>query len=66
MDDVKMAIMIETESDEEKWRIGTLIHEQLRGNQDYIDSNILLNMDDPDTVRLYIFKECKNVPRITI
>ena len=66
-EDVIRAIEIETGTKEECMEIGSRIHEQLRGNPDYIDSNILLNCTDSDNVvRLYIFKECKNIPKITI
>lgn len=58
-------VVIETADNEEKMRIGTSIHEQLRGNQDYIDSNIVLNVDDDCTIRLWILKACKEVPKIT-
>lgn len=58
---------IETQTKDECMRIGNLIGEQLRGNQDYIDNNIVLNYTDSDNVvRLYIFEECKNIPTITI
>ena len=63
---VKMYIQIEVQSEDEKKEIGNKIHKQLMGNQDYIDSNILLNIDEPYTIRLWIFKECKSVPSITI
>lgn len=66
MDDLKMHMTIKTTSEEEKMRIGSSIHEQLVGNQDYRDSNILLNIDDENEVNLYVFKECENVPNITI
>lgn len=66
-EDVKLYIRIETISKDECMRIGTLIHDQLRGNKDYVDSNIVLNCTDSDNVvRLYIFKECENVPSFTI
>lgn len=64
--DVKKYIQIEVQTEEEKKVIGTKIHEQLIGNQDYIDSNIILNIDEPYMVRLWFFKECENVPSITI
>lgn len=66
MDDLKMHMTIKTTSEEEKMRIGNSIHEQLVGNQDYRDSNILLNIDDENEVNLYVFKECENFPNITI
>lgn len=65
--DVIRKMEIETQTKDECMRIGNLIGEQLRGNQDYIDNNIVLNYTDSDNVvRLYIFKECKNIPTITI
>lgn len=66
MEDLKMHMVIKTVNDEEKMRIGSSIHEQLVGNKDYIDSNIVLNIDDENEVNLYVFKECENIPEITI
>lgn len=48
------------------------IHEQLKGNQDYIDSNIVLN--DSETrqdgtkyeVHVYITDDCKEEPKILL
>lgn len=63
----KRAIEIETQSKEECMRIGTLIHNQLVGNEDYINNNIILNCTEDDNfVRIIIFDECKNVPEIKI
>ena len=48
------------------------IHEQLVGNQDYINSNIVLNDSSTrcdgtnNEVRVYIFDECKERPAINI
>lgn len=66
MDDCIKYIAIECETVEAKKELGQKIHEQLRGNQDYVDTNILLNIDEPLTVQLWFFKECKNIPEITI
>lgn len=66
MEELKMHISIKTINNEEKMRIGNSIHDQLVGNSDYIDSNIILNIDDENEVNLYVFKECENVPKITI
>ena len=42
MDNTLLAsVTIETKNDDEKMRIGSNIHEQLRGNQDYIDCLLL-------------------------
>lgn len=65
--EVMRKIEIATNTQEECLSIGTKIHEQLRGNQDYIDSNILLNCTEGDNVvRVYIFKECTTIPEIAI
>lgn len=66
MEELKMHISIKTINNEEKMRIGNSIHDQLVGNSDYIDSNIILNIDDENEVNLYVFKECENVPKIII
>lgn len=64
--DIKRYIAIDCGSVEEKMKLGNSIHNQLAGNQDYIDSNIVLNLDEPYTVQLWFFKDCENIPPITI
>ena len=64
--DFKMHIIIITNDDKEKRRISNLIHNQLVGNKDYINCNIILNIDDENEVNLYIYNECENVPDIII
>ena len=67
MDEPILAMCIVTRDEEECMRIGSSIHDQLVGNKDYIDSNILLNCTDyPCEVRLYIYEECKEIPKITL
>lgn len=67
MDNTLLAsVTIETKNDDEKMRIGSNIHEQLRGNQDYIDCLIILNIDEPNIVRLWVDKRCKEIPNITL
>ena len=63
--DCKMYIQIEVKDEKEQLTIANAIHEQLRGNQDYIDSNIILNID-VDAIRVYVFEECTDVPTIII
>lgn len=65
-EDLKMHITIRTINEKEQLRIGNSIHRQLVGNKDYIDCNIILNIDIKNEVNLYIYKECKNVPDIII
>ncbi len=42
------------ESDELKRQIGERIHNQLKGNPDYVDNRIVLNIDNPTTIKIYI------------
>lgn len=51
------SIVIKCKDNEERNRIGTKIHEQLKGNQDYVDSNIILNIDTDKEVGLYVFTD---------
>lgn len=58
-------IQIEARDDKDLERIANGIHQQLVGNEDYRNNNILLNID-VDAVRLYFFEECKEIPDIVI
>lgn len=62
----KLNITIETENDDKKMEIGNHIHEQLVGNKDYVDCNIILNVDERNKIRLIVYDECEYVPPITI
>lgn len=67
MDETLMAIVtIETADNDEKMRIGTDIHEQLRGNPSYINNDIILNVDEDCKVRLWVDKNCESIPDITL
>lgn len=66
MDDGVKRIISITCDESEKMAVATKIHEQLVGNQDYKDSNILLNCDRFEAVDLYIFDECTEIPVISI
>lgn len=63
---LKMHVTIRTRNEKEQMRIGNSIHHQLVGNKDYIDSNIILNIDVDNEVNLYIFEECEVIPDIVI
>ena len=63
---LKIQVKIFTSNDWEKRKIGNRIHEQLRGNEDYINNNIILNIDEENEINLYIFEECEDIPKITI
>lgn len=62
----KKAIEIECSSNDEKMKVSRLIHDQLVGNQDYIDNNIVLNHDEDCKVMVVVFNECKEEPEIII
>ena len=68
---VKECITIKTEEGKE-FETMEKIHEQLLGNKDYIDSNIILNDSSTrcdgtkNEVRVYIFDECEKRPVIKI
>lgn len=67
-------VEIRCENHEETFRIASSIHEQLCGNQDYIDSEIILHysdakddaMGEPNKVWLYVSDEVKTMPDITL
>ena len=63
-----ITVKITVDSKDEKERIGTRIHEQLIGNPDYIDSRIILNIDEDKDILLYIYDdECTDkIPAITL
>lgn len=52
---MEYGITIYCESDDLKKRVGTKIHEQLRGNPDYIDSRIVLDIHSHESrVCIYV------------
>lgn len=54
----------------EKGKVLGLIHDQLKGNQDYIDSNIVLcDLDDcldQHIVTIFVADEVKEMPKIIL
>lgn len=63
---LKIKITIETTTKDEQMEISNSIHNQLKGNEDYINDNIVLNCNEENVTKLFIFNECKNVPKIII
>lgn len=63
---VKMHIKITVKDDKEQSAIGNAIHEQLRGNPNYIENRVILNIDTNNEVNLYVFDDCEEVPTIVI
>ena len=72
--DVKKVIVIKTSSKEDELAIGTQIHNQLRGNTDYIENNIVLSISqsfekgtmNENEVQLWIAKSSSSYPIIRI
>ena len=71
---VKKTIVIKTKSPSTMMTISKMIHNQLVGKRDYIDSNIILSIGDgsnneipENEIHLYIFDNCKeDIPTIVI
>ena len=62
---LRLKITVETTDDDAKFKLGAFIHSQLKGNPDYIENNIILNIDTKNTVELYVFKEC-TIPTVAL
>ena len=69
---IKKKIIIKTNSKEEEIKTLSEIHNQLVGNIDYIDNNIILNDSSTrndnteNEIHLIIFNDCKTNPIINI
>lgn len=57
--DVKKHITIRVNDDKEVLTIGNYIHKQLMGKPDYIENRVILNIDSPNEVNVYIFEDCE-------
>lgn len=67
MENLILTMEIETQTKEACMELGYSICQQLVGKEDFINDNIVVNYTDTDNVvRLYIFKECKEIPDITL
>ena len=51
---MEYGIIIYCESDELKRQIGEKIHNKLKGNPDYIENRIILNIDNLKTIHIWI------------
>lgn len=69
---IKKTIIVKVNSKEEEYAVAAKIHNQLKGNADYIESRIVLNMSGDrrdgtvNEVHLYIFDDAENVPEIYV
>ena len=59
-------IAIHVKSDDIRNEVGRSIHEQLCGKQSYIDNAIILNINEPKTIRIVIYDDCENLGEIQI
>lgn len=65
-------IIIKTNNEKSMYKVLDKVHNQLKGNQDYIDCNIVLNDsssrndDTENEVHVYIMKEIRNRPEIIL
>lgn len=57
---MKINIVLETNNGASHIKLGDHIHETLKGDQDYIDSNIVLNVDDGDITVYANIDDCKS------
>lgn len=69
---VRKVIEIKTDSKETKEFIANMIHKQLRGKQEYIESRIILSIGSviknipENDIHVYIFNDCEIDPIIAI
>lgn len=69
---IRKTIIVKTRSKNEEYAMAEKIHNQLIGNNDYIDSRIVLNMSGDrkdgteNEVHLYIFEDSQTDPVIII
>lgn len=70
---MKREIHIKCESTEEMYEVRDRIFAQLRGNHFYINDDIVLNCSDDlndkrdvNTVHVYMFRECDELPELKI
>lgn len=52
-----LEITIKTRNNQERNRIGEKIHNVLKGNPDYVNNAIVLNIDRDRRVRLWLYDE---------
>lgn len=53
-------IRIELNDNDTKIKLGKSLHCLLKGHEDYIENRIILNVDEINTVRIWIFDDCRN------
>lgn len=70
MDKIKRQYTIKCVDVKDADMVANRLHEQLRGNEDYINSNIVLSKaaicNGQGRVDIYVFDECKTDPTITL
>ena len=67
MDEIIRSYRFKCRDEKDTMELADRIHEQLSGNVDYINDNIVLNiMKSKNVVRVFIFEECTYIPRLDI
>lgn len=72
MEGLRRLIIIRTATDEEEFRVMDKIHDQLVGNEDYIECRIILNDSSTrrdgteNEVHVYIYDDSETDPEIKI
>lgn len=56
---IEVELIFTVSNSYEKMELTKDIHCRLVGNEDYINSNIVLDTSEDDKVRLVVYKECK-------
>lgn len=60
-DELIYELTVKTTDNEARNIIGESIHQYLKGKKDYIKCNIILNIDDDKTIKLWIYNKCKYI-----
>lgn len=67
MENLKLHMLISVESEEKREQLVSTIHNQLKNNDDYMNGNIeLWSNSKTHEINIRVYKECENIPSITI
>ena len=66
VNDIERIITIDTKDENERDRLSDYILHQLCYRKDWKDGNIVLDINEPWKIKIYIYKGCKRMPRISI
>ena len=66
MKTLKQAFELPVQNKDEQLKLFDKIHNQLNGNEDYTNGNIIIDLNDPNYVRIVVFEGCESDPQIVI